>query len=378
MNRLALSALCALLLAGLAWPAPADSPPFTPEYEKRVGEQAIAEVEAKYERYKDDEIQAKLDAIVADIAAVTPRPDVTYDVRLLDTEQVNAFSLPGGTIYVTKGLLDEVQSDHELAAVMAHEIAHNCTYDALVQARRNKDLFTGSVAAALISILLGAGSEEVATVLVGSEYIRRGVLGGYSIGMERMADRHGAEYLLRTDYNPVGLLTFMDRLAAKERRTPTFTMGILQTHPLATERVDLVISFLQRSGADINRRATTRWDPPKAEQVTAEDKDAVLVSLWGEDVFLVMAPGPDHGTLAERAEAMVQVLTRLLADGLEEFEVRISQRDGNPAVVARGEAIVVIYPEDAQARGLQQAELAGEVREALKLAFRKEPYDRLY
>jgi len=368
------------MLAGVAWPGICENerPPFSPEYEKRIGEEAAAQVEAEYERYKDDETQANLAAMAKEIAAASARPDVIYDVRLIDTDEVNAFSLPGGIVYVTKGLLDEVQSDHELAGVIAHEMAHNCTYDALIQAKRNKDLFTGSVAAAIAAILLGGDSQQISTVLLAGELVRRGVLGGYSVEIERMADHHGAQYVMNTSYNPVGLLTFMERLAAKERREPPQEQGVYQTHPLAKERVALLADFLNESGVEINRRATTKWDPPKAEPVRADDQDAALVTLWGEDVFLVRTSGPEHQSAMERAEAIAQRLTDLLAEGMEGYEVRISDRDGNPAVVATGEAIMVIYPEDVQPHDLEQDELASQVKDALRGALRKESLDRLY
>ena len=208
-------ALCALLLASMALAAAADEPRFSEEYEKRVGQEAAHQVESEYKPYEDAEALAKLTAMVAEIAAASARPTVQYDVRLIDTDEVNAFSLPGGIIYVTKGLLQAVQSDDELAGVLAHEVAHNCTYDALIQADRNKDLFTGSVAAAIAAILLGGNSNTVSTVLVAGEYVRQGVLGGYSVEMERAADKHSVDYMLGTSYNPVGLLTFMGRLAAE-------------------------------------------------------------------------------------------------------------------------------------------------------------------
>lgn len=373
-------AVCVLLLAGLAYAAVDEDapPPFPPEYERKVGEETVAKVEAEYETYQDEEALAKLTAMAKEIAAATARPEVAYEVRLLDTEEVNAFSVPGGFVFFTKGLLDEVQSDDELAGVMAHEIAHNCTYDALIQAERNKDLFTGSVAAAIAAILLGGNASEVSTVLIAGEFVRRGVLGGYSIEIERMADRHAAESLLKTSFNPVGLLTFMERLAAKERREPPRDWGVYQTHPLPTERVRSLRDLLDKSGVEINRRATTKWDPPQAEEVKADDKDGAQVSLWGEDIFLVMTPGPAHETPMQRAEAIVKTLTDLLAAGMESYELRIGERDGNPALVAQGEAIVVLYPEDAQTHGAEADKLAADIKDALERALVKESLDRLY
>ncbi|MFO8078971.1 MAG: M48 family metalloprotease, partial [Armatimonadota bacterium] len=107
-------ALITALLAGAAGAVYAASgdPPFSEEYEKKIGQEAAKQVESEYDRYEDEEAQAKLDAMVSEITSASDRPEVEYDVRLLDTDMVNAFSLPGGIIYVTKGLFGAVQSEH--------------------------------------------------------------------------------------------------------------------------------------------------------------------------------------------------------------------------------------------------------------------------
>ena len=278
-----------------------------------------------------------------------------------------------------QGLLEEVQSDHELAGVLAHEIAHNCTWDALVQAEHNKDLFRGSVAATIAAILLGGSSDVVSTVLMAGEYVRQGVLGGYSIVMERRADHNGATYLIRCpDYNPVGLVTFMERLAAKERRKPPTEMGVFQTHPLAIERVNLLMEYLIDQGVEINRRATSDWERPVAEETILDGRTGATIRLWEEDIFLVLAPGPEHETPMARAEAIVQRLTDLLAAGLTSYEVSVRDTEDRPTVMGRGQAILTVYPEDAAAHQTEAAVLAEQAHSALQRAFVRERYDRLY
>lgn len=371
--------MCVVMVAATLAVAWADGHPrFSPEYEQRVGAEAAAQVEAQYSLYEDAEALAKVTAIVEEIAKASTRPDVKYDVRLLDTDEVNAFSLPGGIIYVTKGLLQEVQSDDELAGVLAHEIAHNCTYDALVQAERNRNLFTGSVAATIAAILLGADSDTVSTVLIAGEYVRRGVLGGYSIGLEKAADAHAVEFLLKTSYNPVGLLTFMERLAAKWRREPQVDPGVFRTHPDPTERVDALAEQLYLAGVDINPRKTTRWERPKAEEVESDGQKFVRVVLWGQELFRVLVAGPEYETPTARAEAIVSSLTALLEDGVQRYEFHLVDHDGNPTLEARGQAVVTIYPEDAAAQGTEPAILAGQVYAALDEALFRERLDRMY
>jgi Zn-dependent protease with chaperone function len=375
----ALAAAAAGMCVSADGDTPAARPPFSEAYEKRIGIEAIAQVEKEYSLLVDEETHAQLQEMVDKIALVSQRPEIVYDVRILDTDIVNAFSLPGGTVYVTKGLIDEVQSDDELAGVLGHEIGHNCEWDALTQAEHNKDMFTGSVAATIAAILLGGSSEVVSTVLLAGEYVRQGVLGGYSMVMERRADHNGATYLIKCpDYNPVGLLTFMERLAAKERREPPRDMGVFQTHPVAVERVQLLTDYLIDSGVDINRRATTKWDPPVAEETRVDGEDAATITLWGEDIFLVLTPGPDHDTPMARAEAIVERFTPLLADGLSQYELRVSATGDNSAVTAHGVEIVVVYPEDAAAHELPAAEIAAHIRAGLQRAMVRENLARLY
>ncbi|MGD9497226.1 MAG: M48 family metalloprotease [Armatimonadota bacterium] len=363
-------AICLSVL--LAAPVALAARGWSPAEEKRVGAEAAAQVEAEYKRYEDPEVTAKLTEMVSIIAAASSRPDVTYEVRLLDTDIVNGFSLPGGIIYVTKGLLNEVQSDHELAGVLAHEIAHNCTYDALRQAESHKKLFMGSTAATIAAILLGATTDTISTVLLAGDLITRGVLGGYSVAMERNADAHAVEYLLKTPYNPVGLLTFMERLAADWRAGPQIDPGYERTHPDPPVRVQELAERLYRAGVDINPRATTQWERPKAEEVEVDGQKVVRVVLWGEEIFRVLTPGPEAETPMARAEAIVARLTALLEAGMQRFEIEVGDNGGNPAVMGRGEVILTVYPEDAAAQGVEQAALAEQAHLALRLALRIE------
>ncbi|MGM0492101.1 MAG: M48 family metalloprotease [Armatimonadota bacterium] len=373
-------ALITALLAGAAGAVYAASgdPPFSEEYEKKIGQEAAKQVESEYDRYEDEEAQAKLDAMVSEITSASDRPEVEYDVRLLDTDMVNAFSLPGGIIYVTKGLLEEAGSDHEIAGVLAHEIAHNCTYDALRQAERNEDMFSANVAALIASILLGAPTDMVSTVMVAGEYVRRGILGGYSIRMETAADENAVKYILDTSYNPVGLVTFMERLAAEYRSKPQFELGFLQTHPEAPDRVKALRKLLQDAGVDLNRRAATSWQKPVAEEVEEEDGTYIRVALRGYEIFRVASSGPDHDTPMARAETIASRLTDAMAAGLQSYEVRVGEHAGHPALAADGTIVLTVYPEDAEALGQDQREIAEQAKVAVLQALRKEYLDRLY
>lgn len=294
--------LLAVVMTGLAaFPvAGADEarPRFDPKYERKVGEETAAEVDKEYDRVDDKDAVAKLQAMADTIARYTPRPDVKYEIRLVKEKkpgpepEVNAFSLPGGIIYVTQGLLTHVQSDHELAGILAHEIAHNCNYDGLIQGQRASRIFRGEMAAVLAAILIGGVDNDAwAQVMQAGILYRTGVLGGYSIDMERRADRQAVQFLVKTSYDPVGLLTFMERLAAEERRNPPGELGIYQTHPLSTERVQYLIEAIEAAGRPVNRRHTANWDKPRVEAREINGKGAWAV-VFQDEVIFACSPGP--------------------------------------------------------------------------------------
>ncbi|MHB0936546.1 MAG: M48 family metalloprotease [Armatimonadota bacterium] len=119
--------MLALALCGLfALPALAGAPPpGTTKAEEELGKKTAERIEKDYKLVQDEEALKRLADIVTAIAPVTQRPQVVYTVKILDTGELNAMVIPGGIIYVTKGLLKAVESDDELAGVLAHEIAHN-------------------------------------------------------------------------------------------------------------------------------------------------------------------------------------------------------------------------------------------------------------
>ncbi len=109
------------------------------------------------------------------------------------------------------------------------------------------------------------------------------------------------------------LLTFMEKLARKERHSPNPDLGIFQTHPLSWKRVADLIDQLNEAGVDINRRAVTKWDPPVVEAGQINDRPVQILKLWDQRLF-VFDYAPDPTNVESRGQQMVEVLTRLLRD----------------------------------------------------------------
>ena len=361
----------AVFVVALAVAAGAMAAKWSPEEERRIGEKVCAEIEKEYKRWDKPDVLKHVQAIVDEIAPHTDRPKVKYDVRLLDVDEKNAFSIPGGFIYVTRGLIEDVQSDDELAGVLAHEIAHNCYYDALTQAQRSSKMFLGSLAAGLLAVVLGARSDVVKATVTAGLYARQAMLSRYSIDIEARADRSAVRYLLHTKYNPVGLLTFMERLAREERRKMPGDPGIFQTHPLSRKRVAMLIEALTAAGVTINRRAVIKWRKPEVKEVDAAGGKWPAVTWWDETVFVVV--GPDKDKAKARAEAIAKRLTDVLAAGALRSDFSIEGKGDNVVLVGRGQVILTVTPDDAKAHGAKSpAELAKQALSAINHALTRE------
>ncbi len=364
----------------------AGKPRWSAEEEKKIGERAAKEIQKDYVMVDDPATLAKLQNMADVIGANTPRPEVKYRVRYVKEKkrgpepEVNAFSLPGGIIFVTEGLVKAVHSDHELAGVMGHEITHNVNYDGLTQAERAEKIFKGELAAVLASILVGGLDSDLwPNVMRAGLFYRQGVLGGYSIEMEKRADQGGVEYLIGTPWDPVGLLTFMERLAAKERRDPPPDLGNFKSHPLSMDRVKYLSAHLRRSGVDINRRHTANWDKPKVEEGKINGKPAQIVVYQGRQVFACDKPADGSADPKERATRIAKALEDALADGAQAASFSTKPLKGEASLLAFRKQVIFTAGEDSrELYGKSPAEVARNALKSLHKGLFAEGFGRLY
>jgi predicted Zn-dependent protease len=215
--------------------------------EMRKGRQVAAEVSKAYAVYDDlPVLQKYVDAIGQKLAKKSHRPELDYHFTVVDSPQVNAFALPGGYIYVTRGILAYLNSEAELAAVLGHEIGH-------VTARHSVQQYSASTAANIGTLLLGVFVPQLggqaAQSLMG--LANNALLSGYGRSHELEADRLGAEYLARSGYDPqamikvIGVLKnqelFDIEVAKQEGREPRRYHGIFATHPDNDTRLQEVV-----------------------------------------------------------------------------------------------------------------------------------------
>jgi predicted Zn-dependent protease len=157
---------------------------------------------------------------------------VPFVIRVIDTDDVNAFALPGGYFYVNKGLILESENESELAGVMSHEIAH-------VAARHATERMTkGQILqfAMLPALFVGGYWTQVAARQAMGMGLSLAVL-GITRESEEEADQLGVQYLWNTGYDPNGFVTFFEKLQAKEKNKPGAFAGFFRTHPAVENRI---------------------------------------------------------------------------------------------------------------------------------------------
>lgn len=211
------------------------------EEELAIGKEVVAATLGSYPPVRDAALQHRLNQVGVWIALQSSRPDLPWRFAAVESDSINAFAAPGGTILVTRGMLGHVTNEAELACVLGHEIGHVTRrhHIAVLQ----KSLLVAAGASALTATSKAGNSEEYRRLLIGEskEIFNRRL----DRGSEREADEDGILLAARAGYDPAACLNFMQRLAALKVDTNALA-ALYKTHPTAKERVVDVDSSLGR------------------------------------------------------------------------------------------------------------------------------------
>ena len=199
------------------------------EKEKSLGASVALQVEKDFSIDTDVDVNERVEKILDKIAAVCDRKDLVYTIRVIDKDdEVNAFSLPGGYIFVYKGLIDRISSDDQLAAVIAHEVAH-------VTAKHAMKRLQGAYSAmALEGLAIASGSGAAAA---GIDLAASSVLFQNSRADEFEADRLGVKYMHQAGYDPSQMRAMLGKLLEYQAKLPPRPLSYWRTHPYIPQRM---------------------------------------------------------------------------------------------------------------------------------------------
>ncbi len=270
--------------------------------ELEKGRELHAEMLQQNPIYQDLELQAYVEKVGQKMAAVSHRPELDYVFTIIDSPDINAFALPGGFVYVNRGLLTYLNSEAQLAAVLGHEIGHVTARHAVRQQTAARSANAASIA---LIFATGVDLRETTSLISGA------LISGYGRDMELEADSLGAEYLSKAGYDPLAMVQVIEVLKNHEdftkrtsNRTAVSYHGLFASHPRNDTRLQEVVG----KAAELSDRQASEEDPVVfREQITG----------------LIVGPSPQNAAGRDQRNRYYQSLfnyTLLLPEGWSKQE----------------------------------------------------------
>ncbi len=288
--------------------------------------------------------------------------DFKYQFKVIEDKDVNAFALPGGFIYVNTGLLDVIDSDDELAGVLAHEIAHIAHHHTsrLLKEQSKFDKYVALIA--LAGIFGKVKNTDLNNILLGAQMLRTGKTSSQTMDAERDADRTAVAYLARSNFKAEGLLTFMQKLDRIHAENPSLPLGIYKTHPSPFQRIDSITQAMVAEGLAPNVRKLK--GVAYAQVVADENSDQYKVIICDRDVCMPASLKNGGPTSKERAEQIAKRINTMLDSGIRAKD--IIENTASSCLVAGNIEIFKVEPEDTKAR--KNTEVLAQAKSALERA----------
>ena len=303
----------------------------TEKREKEIGAEEHQKVIDSMPLYNDPQLLAYVNEVGQRMAAVSHRPDLEYQFFIIDSPEINAFALPGGYVYVNRGLLTFMNTEAELAAVLGHEIGHITARHAVQQqARTGIANVASTVGGFVTAVATGSGYIGSQISQVTSIWAQTG-LSGFGREHELEADQLGAEYLYEAGYDPKAVIDVITVLKNQEDFTRLSTgnsggyHGLFATHPRNDTRLQQAVATVGTLSTDQVREV----DPAVFRQHidglivgqslatrTTDQRNRYYQALLGytlvfpddweysETTTTVTASGADHGSLTIEAQRL--------------------------------------------------------------------------
>jgi len=205
---------------------------YSTEKEVNMGKSISKQLEKEYKLDNDPLVQDRVKNIGRKIVAVCDRRDIDYTFKVLADDEINAVSLPGGFVYVNKGLIDKVANDDELAGVLAHEAGH-------IVARHSVKKLQGVMSYSVFNVLAVVTTHS-AEAVAAADCAFTELIMGYSREDELLADQLAARYMKLAGYDPHAMISFLEKLQEVNRRKPLRPKTYYKTHPYVPDRIRVV------------------------------------------------------------------------------------------------------------------------------------------
>lgn len=197
-----------------------------------MGEDYARQINAQLPLVRDPEVNRYINVLGDSLARTTGVTDLQWTFYIVDAREVNAFAVPGGYIYLNRGLIERTDRLDEVAGVLAHEIGHVVRRHSVQQLER---LQRAQVGVTLACVLTGVCGGQAAGALI--DVTGAAVFARFSRQDELEADHVGFDIVVRSGISPQGIATMFEKLLAERQRSPGAVEGIFATHPLEEDRL---------------------------------------------------------------------------------------------------------------------------------------------
>jgi predicted Zn-dependent protease len=287
--------------------------------EVALGRQISADVD-RQAKYIDDPIVTEYINRVGQNIVLNSDAKVPFTIKVLDSDDVNAFALPGGFFYVNKGLILAAENEAEIAGVMAHEIAHVAARHGVEQASKAQIANYAMIPLIFMTGGLGAIAYNAAQIGVPLAFLK------FGRGAEKEADNLGAQYAWASGYDPNSLITFFEKLEKKDKSKPGTLSKLFRSHPPTPDRITEVRSLIAKfPDRDEYVVSTSEFNRVKARLLALTNARTMTAS--GE-----RDTGPRRPTLKRRKEGDDQTQTQPSDEKpTERPTLKRRDSDGKPA-----------------------------------------------
>lgn len=302
--------------------------------EKELGQEFFRQARQSYRFIDDPFINHYINRLGNKLVKAVPNPLFDYTFFVIQEDTYNAFAAPGGYIFVNSGLIAAMETEDELAGILAHEIAHvNCRHIS-EKLEKNKKISIATLAGIAASIFLGAATGiPGSAIAIGSAAAGQSAMLAYSREDERQADQLGLTYLYQAGYSPKGLLVVLKKIKAKEWYDSNDVPTYLTTHPAVNERITYLGTLMASTEPDNNSTAQSRQ--PTGDfavvltKIIAEYSDETMA----EKKFAARLEANPNDSLAQYGYGLVLARKARYTEAITHFQAALSQDAFNPNVL---------------------------------------------
>ena len=211
------------------------------QQEVQMGQQYVQQINAQLPIIQDPELNRYINVLGDSIAHLTSRKDLDWQFFIVDAQEVNAFAVPGGFVYVNRGLIQRADQMDELAGVLGHEIGHVVRRHTVKQMEKAQGANIGVTLACVLTSICNSQAAGAAINIAGGA-----VFAKFSRQDEAEADAEGVKNTVRAGISPVGMVTMFQKLLEERKSKPGAVDSWFLTHPLEEERITAVQSMINQ------------------------------------------------------------------------------------------------------------------------------------